>query len=98
MRYTVTFSGRAAKQAGKLPARALDAVTLLRSDIEADGPLATRWPNFGAIRGRPGCYHCHLKKGRPTYVAVWRVVSEQEVEIRYVGTHEGADYPRLCGD
>jgi len=39
-------------------------------------------------------HHCHLKKGNPTYVAVWR--EEQNdirlVEVIYAGTHEKAPY------
>jgi len=48
--------------------------------------------------GRRGCYHCHLKKGKPTYVAVWKVTDKKNrlVEVRYVGTHEKADYGRIC--
>jgi len=36
----------------------------------------------------------HLKKGNPTYVAVWRVTDKtvKLVEIRYAGTHEKAPY------
>jgi hypothetical protein len=37
---------------------------------------------------------CHLKKGQPTYVAIWQVVDKQIhlVEVSYVGTHEKAPY------
>jgi mRNA-degrading endonuclease HigB of HigAB toxin-antitoxin module len=37
---------------------------------------------------------CHLKKGQPTYVAVWQVIDKEIriVEIKYVGTHEKAPY------
>ena len=27
--------------------------------------------NFGKIHGVENKYHCHIKSGRPTYVAVW---------------------------
>jgi len=37
----------------------------------------------------------HLKKGQPTYVAVWEVVDNKikivDVEVVYVGTHEKAE-------
>ncbi len=70
----------------------------LIKDIQEGGPVVAQWPNFGKITGKDDCYHCHLKKGRPTYVAVWRVADTviKIVEIRYVGTHEGADYRRIC--
>jgi hypothetical protein len=39
-------------------------------------------------------YHCHLNSGKPRYVAIWKVVDKHKryMEIRYVGTHENADY------
>ena len=39
-----------------------------------------------------------IKKGDPTYVAVWRVTESEIkiVEIKYAGTHEGVDYNRIC--
>ena len=40
---------------------------------------------------------CHLNKGRPTYVVVWKIKDKaiQVVEVKYAGTHENADYGRL---
>jgi hypothetical protein len=36
---------------------------------------------------------CHLKKGRPTYVACWTVDKKNKViEVYYAGTHEKAPY------
>ncbi|KUG28231.1 hypothetical protein ASZ90_001904 [hydrocarbon metagenome] len=63
--------------------------------IEADGPIQLTMPHFGKLRGWPGeVYHCHLNKGRPTYVAVWSVEDRMVklVEVVYVGTHEKAPY------
>ena len=62
------------------------------------GPKRNTWPNYGKIRGKRDCHHCHLKKGKPTYVAVWKVTDKENklVEVRYVGTHENADYGRIC--
>ena len=42
------------------------------------------------INGKMDCYHCHLKRGDPTYVAVWKVAESEIkviVEIKYAGTH-----------
>jgi hypothetical protein len=38
--------------------------------------------------------HCHLIKGRPTYVACWEVKDPKNkiLEVYYVGTHEKAPY------
>jgi len=51
-------------------------------------------PHFGRLKNWSGeVYHCHLNKGRPTYVAVWRVEAHTViVEVIYVGTHENAPY------
>lgn len=59
--------------------------------IEFSGPVRGNWPNYSKLAD--GRHHCHLKKGKPTYVAVW---SEDKatvtVEVIYVGTHEKAPY------
>ncbi len=36
----------------------------------------------------------HLKKGRPTYVAIWEVTDKEIriIEVIYAGTHEKAPY------
>ena len=38
--------------------------------------------------------HCHLIKGRPTYVCCWAIINKQKkiIEVYYVGTHEKAPY------
>ena len=96
--WTVVFSGRARKGIKKLPDKVSASLKLLVKDLQLSGPLLKQWPNFGEIIGRPGCYHCHLKKGRPTFVAVWQVKYRdiKLIEVRYVGTLEGADYGRIC--
>ena len=57
-----------------------------------------KWPNYGKIRGKRDCYHCHFKKGNSTYVAVWKVTEYEIkiVEIKYAGMHEGIDYNKIC--
>ena len=69
-----------------------DAIDLLVFELELYGPDRTNWPNYGKLSERS--YHCHLKKGKPTYVACWTVVSARlkQIEVYYVGTHEGAPY------
>jgi hypothetical protein len=96
--WTVIFSGRARKKAQRLPEKVSASLKLLVKDLQLRGPILRQWPNFGEITGRPGCYHCHLKKGRPTFVAIWKVTATEIklIEVRYVGTHEGADYERIC--
>jgi hypothetical protein len=74
-----------------LPGKVVDALARLLADIELSGPVRGNWPNYSKLGD--GRHHCHLKKGKPTYVAVWRVEKETvTVEVIYVGTHERAPY------
>ncbi|MBS0616155.1 MAG: cytotoxic translational repressor of toxin-antitoxin stability system [Verrucomicrobia bacterium] len=67
-------------------------IDFLLVELAEEGPIRKNWPNYGKLS--ENMHHCHLKKGRPTYVACWVVVSEKEkkIEVFYVGTHEGAPY------
>lgn len=97
MTWTVMFTGKAKRQKDKLPQKYQDALDALRRDIALNGPVASSWPHYGKLKGKPDFYHCHLNKGKPRYVAVWKVTDKtiQLVEIRYVGTHEKADYGKI---
>lgn len=95
MSWTVELTSRASKQAQKLPEQILARLKALLVEMRSGGPIQPSMPHFGKLRGWPGeVYHCHLNKGRPTYVAVWQVKekSVQLVEVFYVGTHENAPY------
>lgn len=92
MTWTATFSRAAEKQAKKLPANVQVLLKILVLEIQAAGPVRGNWRNYSTLAN--GDHHCHLKKGNPTYVAVWRVTDKavKLVEIRYAGTHEKAPY------
>lgn len=92
MSWSVVYSRQAAKQRNKLPARIQGILDALIIDIQAVGPVRGNWPNYSKMGN--GLHHCHLKKGQPTYVAVWREESQviNLVELTYVGTHEKAPY------
>ncbi len=98
MSWDIKFTGKAKKQAKNLPVEVQESLFALVLEIEKIGPGRTSWPNYGKIKGKKDCYHCHLKKGKPTYVAVWKVKDKANkiVEVRYVGTHENANYERNC--
>jgi hypothetical protein len=98
MLWTIWFTGKAKKQAAKLPLDLKRRLRALAEDLRTSGPNCQGWPNFGKIYGFEDCFHCHLKKGRPTYVVVWKVSDQRTkiIEVRYVGTHEGVDYGRIC--
>jgi len=92
MEWTVEIARRAAKQVGNLPIKAREALVDLIRDMESNGPIRGDWPNFSALSGNR--YHCHLKKGHPTYVAIWEVADKEIklIEVVYAGTHEKAPY------
>jgi mRNA-degrading endonuclease RelE of RelBE toxin-antitoxin system len=98
MNWEVRFSAKAKRQAEKLPEAVRRRLKYLVEEIKVLGPVRTNWPNYGKLKGQGDCHHCHLRKGKATYVAVWRVQAEgiKLVEVRYVGTHEKADYRRIC--
>ena len=77
------------------PEEIADALLALWTELRLEGPVQPEWPHYGKLKGRKAEeYHCHLNKGRPTYVAVWKVLDKQIrlMEINYVGTHENAPY------
>lgn len=69
------------------------AFKLLFGELESFGPVRGTWPNYSKLDNNR--HHCHLKKGKPTYVAVWNDLSTdtcKKIEVEYVGTHEKAPY------
>jgi len=92
MTWTVTEKQTLNKQIRKLPERVQNLLIALKKDMEINGPIRGDWPNFSALSFDR--YHCHLKKGRPTYVAIWEVKNKEIklIEVTYAGTHEKAPY------
>jgi mRNA-degrading endonuclease RelE of RelBE toxin-antitoxin system len=92
MTWTVKIHKRALKQIDCLPLKVREALVDLIRDIEADGPVRGNWPNYSRLRDN--LHHCHIRKGRPTYVAIWEVTSKaiRLIEVIYAGTHEKAPY------
>jgi mRNA-degrading endonuclease RelE of RelBE toxin-antitoxin system len=91
MQWNVKLKGQAEKQAEKLPGRVMDALTALMVDIRSHGPVRGNWLNYSKLSGNR--HHCHLKRGKPSYVAVWTEDKKTiTVEIIYAGTHEKAPY------
>lgn len=84
---------------GKLPYWLFEILDALLKELREDGPERHNWPHYGRIQGKGDVdmRHCHLNKGRPTYVAVW-VVEDKRLrllEVKYVGTHENANYRKI---
>ncbi len=96
--WNVNLINRARKNCRKMPKGAQEVFQLLLAELKIAGSIRNQWPKFGKIKGAKDCYHCHLIRGKPTYVSVWRVIDKIEkiIEVTYVGTHEKAEYDRLC--
>ncbi len=93
MIWSVKIKPKLESRIKKLPRDIQNRYELLVQDLIFSGPHVI-WPNFGKIKGKSSLYHCHIKKGYPTYVAVWEVKDKKIkiMEITYVGTHEKAPY------
>jgi len=85
-------SKRTEKSILELPEHARLKLLALIKDLETKGVLQPTWPNYSSLGG--GKHHCHLKRGKPTYVACWRMLDKKEklIEVYYAGTHEKAPY------
>jgi len=80
-------------QKQSLPTVVAATMELLIAEIEQCGPVRGNWPNYSKLSNNR--HHCHIKKGKPTYVAVWEETGKNKiklVEIIYVGTHEKAPH------
>jgi hypothetical protein len=95
MSWNVEVTGKAEKQAEKLPDDIRRRFHALVTELWLKGAVLPHRSHFGKIMGKKGVYHCHLAGGHPTYVACWRLTPRNEIEIievYYVGTHENAPY------
>ncbi len=92
MTWTVFVKKAVVKQARSMPKKAKENLYSLMLEIQEAGPVRGNWPNYSKLASNR--HHCHLKKGRPTYVAVWeeKEGSINIVEVIYAGTHEKAPY------
>lgn len=100
MAWDVRIAAEARKNLKKVPRGVDEIFQLLLKEIELTGPVRNSWPNYSKITSNKNCHHCHLQKGNPTYVAVWKIIDRQKkvVKVLYVGSHEGVDYDRICRD
>ena len=100
MKWEVCLSTKALKQKNKLPEDLQFVLLLLTEDLKnKGGNPGSQWPNYKKFKGMKGqrknddWRHCHLQKGKPTYVCCWKVFEDtQRIEVYYVGTHENAPY------
>ncbi len=96
MKWQVQFTGKSAKQARQLSEEVFLILQVLVDNLKTKGPIpGIHWHNYGKLRGKKteDKRHCHLVKGKPTYVCCWEVYkAEGKIEVYYVGTHEKAPY------
>ena len=94
MMWTVTYSKKAERQYNNLPSVVQDRLDLLTAELEQLGPVCGNWKNYSKLEGKTKRHHCHIKTGKPTYVAVWEEIDCEVklVEVIYAGTHEKAPY------
>lgn len=91
MKWKVTLHKKVDKELARLPIAVQKHLFRLVFEIELMGAVRGNWDNYGKLEENK--HHCHLKKGRPTYVAVWTEDKENiTVEVIYAGTHEKAPY------
>lgn len=90
-KWTVKLAGQAKKALKELPKGTCESFIALLNEMEKLGPGRHNWPNFCKLK--TDIYHCHIEKGRPTYVVCWRInKNEKLIEVYYAGTHEKAPY------
>jgi mRNA-degrading endonuclease RelE of RelBE toxin-antitoxin system len=91
-KWEVFVSQKVTKAIKQLPGGVKKSLIALIKEIENNGPVRGNWKNYGKLSDTK--HHCHLKTGRPTYVAVWEIDSNKIkiVEVIYAGTHEKAPY------
>lgn len=96
VKWTVISSKSVDKQTDKLNKKILLILRFLFEELTNNGPALPDWPNYGKLKTKKGIdkRHCHLQKGKPTYVCCWEVVNKERkiIEVYYVGTHEKAPY------
>jgi len=92
MQWQIYVGKKVQKQVNALSPGVKGSLLTLITDIQLYGPVRGNWPNYGKLTG--GRHHCHIKKGRPTYVAVWEEKNGtvKLIEVTYAGTHEKAPY------
>lgn len=93
-KWTINILGQAKKARKELSKAASESYSFLLIELEQLGPYRSNWPNYTKTKGSNEDYHCHIEKGRPTYVACWRIIDKKQkiLEVYYAGTHEKAPY------
>ena len=91
-KWKIKLSTKLGKSIIELPEHVRVKIFALLKALEEKGPIQYDWPNYSKLKDED--YHCHVKKGRPTYVVCWRVLDKKQklIEVYYAGIHEKAPY------
>lgn len=94
IKWDIFLSPKAVKQRKKLPRKVRFLFDVLLKEMSIKRPYRNNWSHYGKLKNQPDSFHCHVKDGRPTYVACWKVKEKmiKLAEVYYVGTHEDAPY------
>jgi len=92
--WDVGLTRKVEKQIKALPESIRIKTKALMDDLLEKGYMQPSWPGFSTLSRINMTFHCHIKNGKPTYVACWQVINKQskKIEVYYVGTHENAPY------
>lgn len=92
MNWTVQWKRKLEERILQLPETIQLPFRALVRELQISGPVRGNWKNYGKLGA--SCHHCHIKTGKPTFVACWVVVDKKNriLEVYYVGTHEKAPY------
>jgi hypothetical protein len=94
MEWKIGFTPQATKQLDKLKIPVLRSARFLINDLKTKVPLSGHeWAHYEKLQDSQNAWHCHLNRGRPTYVCCGKVNKiEKWIEVYYVGRHENAPY------
>ncbi len=68
MIWEVKIIGQAKKRDKSLSEDAVRSFITLLFEMRNLGPYRSNWPNYTKMNNKKEEYHCHIEKGRPTYV------------------------------
>lgn len=78
--WSIEVIGQARKAQKNLSKRSYENFLTLLYEFEISGPYRSNWPNYTVMkRKNVEHYHCHIEKGRPTYVVCWIYHKSQKI-------------------
>lgn len=94
MNWNVTVKTNVNKQLDKLPNKVRLILQLLLEELSIKGPFpGSNWPNYSKLRTGKNIdkRHCHLIKGKPTYVAYWEILdkAKKQIEVLFWSSKNG---------